>query len=122
MADGGPGPLRPLTGRDPRGPQLAERAFWKTALLSNSNAASVTRQTLVGTGSGSLSLGREGEKPPQVSLGYLERPEWRPHLHPDDLQDLKLKVISIWIIFFPRMPGAQPSGVPTLMNDAHILP
>lgn len=32
----------------PVGPWLAERAFWKTALLSNSQAAIATRQSLAG--------------------------------------------------------------------------
>lgn len=51
----GPGPRRPLIGRDPWGPRRAERAFGKTALLSSSKAAIATPQSLEGSG-GSLRL------------------------------------------------------------------
>lgn len=58
MADGGRA-APPANRQGPVGPRLAERAFWKTALLSNSNAAVATRQTLDGAG-GSVRSGREG--------------------------------------------------------------
>lgn len=85
----GPGPLRPLIGRDPWGLRWRSGSFWKTVLLSNSNAAITPGKPWREGGQESPRPGKEDWKPPQVSPGDTRKDP---------------------LVQTPTLPSRRPSG------------